>query len=165
MARFVQRLKSTHKTPRVAWNAIHKRTGLKLAALDSIAHTNTHWRWRLKALPKKSAPKKATVKRRRNPIGSQRRAVKLYSDFHGENPRHIDEYEIDVPQNAVKVGMVTAIMYSARTDGKLVEYVHEFSGKSRPILAASADGKQLLFLDGDYDFTDRGIIDGTATYR
>ena len=102
-------------------------------------------------------------RRRRNPVGSQRRAVNLYMDFHGENPRHVDEHFIDVPENAVMVGMVTGVMYQARVDGKLVEYVHEFTGKSRPILAASADGKQLLFLDGDYDFTDRGIIDGTAS--
>ena len=90
-----------------------------------------------------------------------RKAVSLYRDFTGENPRHVDDWLVSVPPVCMQVGMVTGILYKARVDGKVQEFLHEFTGKSRPILAASADGRQLLLLGGDYKMTERGIVDGT----
>lgn len=94
-----------------------------------------------------------------------KKAVKLYSDFTGHDPKFIDEWVLEIPAAAMQVGKITGIMYTTRMDGREQEFLHEFSGRSRPILAASADGRQLLILGGEYHFSDRGIIDGTASLR
>jgi len=96
---------------------------------------------------------------------NMRKAVRLYTDFTGHDPKFIDEWTINVPGHALQVGHVTGILYKTRMDGKTQEFMHEFTGKSRPILAASADGQQLLLLGGDYKFTERGIVDGTYSIR
>jgi hypothetical protein len=110
----------------------------------------------------------AKAKRRvvkRNPTGRDyRKAVRLYSDFHGENPRHEEDWTVVVPGTALEVGKVTGILYKTRVDGRQQEFMHEFTGNSRPTLAASSDGRQLLLLGGDYKFTDRGIVDGTVSF-
>jgi len=99
----------------------------------------------------------------KNPVRGRnyRKAVSLYKDFHGEHPKHVDDWDIVVPSVALQVGKVTGIMYKTKMDGKVQEFLHEFTGKAQPILASSADGKQLLILGGDYKFTERGIVDGT----
>ena len=94
-----------------------------------------------------------------------KRAVKLYQDFTGHDPKFLDEWSVSVPEVAMQVGKITGIMYTTKMDGKEQEFLHEFSGRSRPILAASADGNQLLILGGNYSFTDRGIIDGKVSLR
>ncbi len=127
-----------------------------------------------KVLPKRNArgrfvvarkkPKKRAVVKR-NPTGRNvRKAVRLYSDFHGENPRHEEEWQVEIPTTALEVGKVTGIMYKTRVDGRIQEFMHEFTGNSRPTLAASSDGRQLLLLGGDYKFTERGIVDGTVSF-
>ncbi len=101
----------------------------------------------------------------KNPQGrSYKKAVSLYRDFTGENPRHLEDWDVVVPSHAMEVGKVTGIMYKARVDGQLQEFLHEFTGRSRPILAASSDGRQLLLLGGDYKMTERGIVDGTYEF-
>jgi len=102
----------------------------------------------------------------KNPTGGRqyKKAVSLYRDFTGENPRHLEDWDVIVPSHAMEVGKVTGIMYKARVDGKVQEFLHEFTGRSRPILAASADGRQLLLLGGDYKMTERGIVDGTYEF-
>ena len=94
-----------------------------------------------------------------------RKAVRLYTDFTGHDPKFIDEWTVVVPDTALQVGLITGILYKTRMDGKVQEFMHEFTGKSRPILAASADGTQLLVLGGDYKFTERGIVDGSYSIR
>lgn len=95
---------------------------------------------------------------------SYKKAVSLYRDFTGENPRHIDDWEVTVPDVAMEVGKVTGIIYKAHVDGRVQEFMHEFTGTSRPTLAASSDGRQLLLLGGDYKMTERGIVDGTYEF-
>lgn len=93
------------------------------------------------------------------------KAMKLYNDFTGENPRFIDEWQVEIPAAAMQIGKITGIMYTTRMDGRQQEFLHEFTGRSRPILAASADGNQLFVLGGEYHFSERGIVDGTATLK
>jgi hypothetical protein len=50
-------------------------------------------------------------------------------------------------------------MYVTRRDGKTEHYIHRFGSASRPLFAVTHDGKQLLLLGGDYDFTEKGIED------
>jgi hypothetical protein len=95
---------------------------------------------------------------------SYKKAVSLYRDFTGENPRHIDDWDVEIPDVAMEVGKVTGIIYKTRMDGRVQEFMHEFTGASRPILAASSDGRQLLLLGGDYKMTERGIVDGSYEF-
>lgn len=99
--------------------------------------------------------------RSRNPRGrSYRQAVKLFRDFHGEHPRFVDEYELPAPEMGVYIGPCDGILYTAKVDGKTERLVHEFTGRSRPIFAVSADGRDILLLGGDFKFTERGLVDG-----
>lgn len=86
-------------------------------------------------------------------------AVRLYSRFHGREPRFVDEIELVIPRVAVRVGKVAAIEY-VTPHNRRDQFRHEFSGRARPTLAVGSDGRQLLLLDGSYYFNDHGIIDG-----
>lgn len=107
--------------------------------------------------------KRGTI--RKNPVGGKfKKAVQLYKDFTGDEPQFIDEWIVSVPPVAVFIGKLTGVMYTATRDGKSEEFYHEFK-RGKPILAASAEGHQLLILGGKYHFTERGIVDGTASFR
>ena len=60
---------------------------------------------------------------------------------------------------ALKVGWCDGILYTTERDGNVEKYIHKFKKSSRPLLAASFDGKNLLLLGGAFRFTDRGIVD------
>lgn len=60
---------------------------------------------------------------------------------------------------ALLIGEMDGVLYTTIRDGKTESYIHKFSKKSRPQLAASFDGKQLYVIGGSYTFTDRGIVD------
>lgn len=64
--------------------------------------------------------------------------------------------EIDV---GLKVGHCDGILYTTVRDGKTEKYIHKFKRSSRPLLAASFDGKSLVLIGGSYQFTERGIVD------
>ena len=88
-----------------------------------------------------------------------RAAVKRYEGFTGHQADSYTEVQVPVVEVALEVGMVEGIAYSAVRDGKLERYFHEFKPSARPILAASHDGRQLLLIGGNFEFTDRGITD------
>lgn len=64
-----------------------------------------------------------------------------------------------MPDVALNVGKVTGIMYSTTRDGKKEHYVHEFKKASQPDFCISADGQQILLINGNYLFKDDGIND------
>jgi hypothetical protein len=66
-----------------------------------------------------------------------------------------------IPEVVAQIGACTAICYSTVRDGKREQYIHEFAAKDRPKLCVSPDGRQILLIGGDYDFTERGIVDGS----
>ncbi len=118
-----------------------------------------------KATPKKRKSSIAPTKRRRNPAVSTNRkidgAFDLYRRFSGRDPQYLETYpnpmhNVDV---GMEIGKCDGILYTANRDGKNKRYVHEFSGRSRPILCSSWDGKQLFIVGGAYNFTDEGIVD------
>jgi hypothetical protein len=86
-------------------------------------------------------------------------AAKLYEDFSGHEPTRVRVRNVRDDDTLLHVGETEAIAYNARRDGKRDSYIHEFRKGSRPLLAASHDGKRLYLLDGAYRFTDRGITD------
>lgn len=87
------------------------------------------------------------------------KAMQLFQRFRLEEPKFVDEIKMDFHDVLMKIGTVNAIEYDTRRNGKTEFYRHEFTGKSRPDLASSWDGKQIYVLGGHYNFTDEGIVD------
>lgn len=86
-------------------------------------------------------------------------AVKLFEDFTGENPENIEIRKIEIPEIGLEIGTLDGLMYTAIRDGVEEKYIHEFKKNSRPLLAVSYDGKQLIVIGGSYQFTEKGIED------
>lgn len=118
-----------------------------------------------KQAPKRTAKKRLPRKaRKKNPVGlteSQKikQAMKLYERFHVMEPQYIDELDVVVPDVCVAIGKCDGVLYTTIREGQKESYIHEFGERSKPVLASSYDGKQLFILQGNYKFTDRGIID------
>lgn len=111
---------------------------------------------------RRTVKKKAV--RRRNPVPPSKHvqvtaAIDLFKDFRGNDPEFIDTLKVNWPQVAFVVGYLDGVLYTTVRDSKEESYIHKFKKKSRPLLASSHDGKQLIILGGGYDFTERGIVD------
>lgn len=87
------------------------------------------------------------------------RAAKRFADFTGERPAHQTRVKLPTPAAGLVVGDLDGVLYTTVRDGQVEKYVHRFRKKSRPLLAASDDGKSLHILGGEYEFTERGIED------
>lgn len=88
------------------------------------------------------------------------RAQKLGRDFSGHTIDQAQKISIpDAPKVALAIGEVLGIIYCTKREGVKENYIHHFNAASRPLLASTPDGKQLLLLGGAYDFTERGIVD------
>jgi hypothetical protein len=102
---------------------------------------------------------------RRNPVPESLRSqvnkgAALYEDFTGHDAEDMGNFEMGpVPKVAVVIGDCEGIIYNTTRDGKFERYIHKFKAKSRPMFAVTPDGTQLLLLGGNYDFTERGIVD------
>jgi hypothetical protein len=68
-----------------------------------------------------------------------------------------------LPKAVVVIGPCDFIGYTVQRDGKTEKYIHHFASKDKPAFCVSPDGKQILLIGGDYDFTERGIVDGSDT--
>lgn len=84
------------------------------------------------------------------------KAVMLYEDFTGQEADEIAEVQFKLPKVAIMVGKLEAVVYTTTRDGETEKYIHEFENNA-PILAVSDDGRQLLIIGGNYEFTDHGI--------
>ena len=109
-------------------------------------------------------PIKKITKKKINPVSKSKYAriedaKKLYKRFRGQNPEEIIELNIPSVKVASEIGTLDGVLYTTFRDGKTESYIHEFREKSKPILAVSCDGRQLIILGGKYKFTDRGIVD------
>jgi len=87
------------------------------------------------------------------------RAIKLFEKFRDQKAQYIDEIDYDVPVVALSIGPCDAIEYTTVRAGNTELYRHEFDKKSRPLLCSTEDGKQLLLIGGNFDFTEDGIKD------
>lgn len=86
-------------------------------------------------------------------------AVKLFEDFSGHVADHYTPVKLPRVDVAMLIGEVEQIAYNTVRDGKKERYLHKFKASARPRLAASHDGKTLLIIEGDFEFTERGITD------
>lgn len=89
-----------------------------------------------------------------------RQAIKLSEDFSGHEAVPAGRVKApNPPRVAIVVGYCDGLMYSAIRDGKMGRYVHTFAKVDRPQFLVSPDGLQLMLYGGNYDFTERGIVD------
>ena len=92
----------------------------------------------------------------RNPAA---RGERLYSDFHGEPPRHVKMHRLPAFREGVEVGPLVAVTYDTVRDGKKIRFEHEFKKRASPLLTVSDDGRKIAVIGGDFRFTDRGFVD------
>lgn len=89
-----------------------------------------------------------------------RKAANLYTEFTGHDDPNLTKLTVpSMPKVALEVGLCDGLLYTTVRDNVTEKYIHKFKSKSRPLLAASPDGKILLLLGGAFNFTDRGIVD------
>jgi hypothetical protein len=99
---------------------------------------------------------------RNNPESLDEAARKL-EDFSGHDPDKVISAELPHVKTGLVIGELDLIGYRTKREGidggRLVRYGHQFRKKSRPLLAVSKDGTQLLIVGGRYEFTEAGIED------
>ena len=79
--------------------------------------------------------------------------------FHGSKVKAQTVSVRALPQKALAIGEIVGIIYATTRDGELKTLRHMFKKHSRPLLAVSQDGNQLVMIGGSYQFTERGIVD------
>jgi len=118
---------------------------------------------------KLAAHKRTDVGIRKNPSLREdvHKAIALGKRFSGHTASKLRRVNLKSASNVrLQVGTVTGIMYLARRDGEVEEYLHRFRSGSRPSLVVSPDGKRLELLGGAFRFTERGIVDKpTKAYK
>ena len=84
----------------------------------------------------------------------------LFREFTGHEPEIVDRVPLPHnPEVLIVIGKCDGIMYTTVRDGVTEKYVHQFKSKARPLFCVTPDGSQLVLLGGEYDFTERGIVD------
>lgn len=91
--------------------------------------------------------------------GKIAQAAKRLKAFSGHEASEVITVDDKDFKTGLVVGPVLAIGYETVRDGETLPYMHEFKKTSRPLLAASSDGKQLRIVGGRFQFTERGIVD------
>lgn len=87
------------------------------------------------------------------------KAARRFQRFTGHRAEGAQLVPYNVPREVLAVGNILAIEYETVRDGEYEKYRHTFRARSRPLLAATFDGKQLVIVGGAYRFTERGIVD------
>jgi hypothetical protein len=88
------------------------------------------------------------------------RGSRLFKRFTGRAVSSMATVEVPpLPKTGLAIGKILGIMYETVRDGKQERYLHKFKASSRPLFVVSHDGKQLLIVGGQYNFTERGIVD------
>ena len=88
------------------------------------------------------------------------KARDLYERFSGHDAVELGSVKIPpLPAVGVAIGEVDGILYSTIRDGVLEKYIHKFRKADRPLFVVSPDGRVLYLLGGNYNFTERGIVD------
>lgn len=105
-------------------------------------------------------PPSSRAGQRGNARNATQRAALLYERFTGHDAAdHISVTVPDLPKSVAVIGPCDAVQYTTIRDGVTEKYIHKFRANDRPLLCVSPDGRQLLFVGGDYVFTERGIVD------
>ena len=96
--------------------------------------------------------------RRKNP-DDYGKVADLYERFTGHEAEPLAKVSAPkIPKVAAVIGTLDFVGYTTVRDGEREKYIHKFRQADKPLLCASPDGKVFL-LGGNYDFTERGIVD------
>jgi hypothetical protein len=119
------------------------------------------------ALKRNPVPASSRV-RARNALTARERAEfeqasQLFADFSGHDAAPWKRVKIRLPATAIVVGRCDGVLYTTVRDSKTEKYIHRFKAKDAPALCASPDGRQLFLVGGSFEFTERGIVDDSAT--
>lgn len=88
------------------------------------------------------------------------RAADLYRRFTGHEAKPLANVTVrDIPKVALLIGTVDAIEYTTVRDGEKERYRHRFHNADRPLFVVAPDGKGLYLVGGNFEFTERGIVD------
>jgi hypothetical protein len=116
--------------------------------------------------PKNPVPPSSKAGQYRSVQNDIERAADLYERFSGHEAEAIGKIAVQpMPKVGVAIGEVDGILYSTVRDGKLEKYIHQFRRSDKPLFVVSPDGKRLFLLGGNYDFTERGIVDHSDPTR
>jgi len=85
-------------------------------------------------------------------------AARRFARFTGHRAASARLVRFEMPKELFAIGNLLALEYETVRDGAPEKYRHAFR-KTRPLLAASFDGSQLVIVGGRYRFTERGIVD------
>lgn len=91
--------------------------------------------------------------------GELRRAGRLLRDFSGHSPSEVIRVQKKESRKGLVIGELDGVLYTTIRDGRIEKYVHKFRKRSRPLLAATADGTQLEIVGGRFQMTEAGIED------
>lgn len=87
-------------------------------------------------------------------------AGELFERFTGHKAQIVDRIPLPAhPDVLVAIGSCDGILYTTVRDGRTESYIHRFKRSARPLFCVAPDGSTLYLLGGDYDFTERGIVD------
>lgn len=103
--------------------------------------------------PSRKKPRAAAVDRELQLAG------KLYGGFRERDVGQLKRRAVDWPAVSVAIGRVLAVEYETTHGARRTLYRHDFKAWARPEFNASADGRLLLILPGNFVFTARGIVD------
>lgn len=105
---------------------------------------------------------RATGRRSVQRSGDVARAADLWERFTGHDAESIGSIEIGKrPKVVAVIGELDGVLYTTIRDGVVEKYIHTFKAKDKPLLCVTPDGTQMLIVEGHYDFTERGIVDGS----
>ncbi len=115
---------------------------------------------RAAGVPVRKNPKPKTARKVPPSVrGDVQAAIRLFKRFREAEPEFIQEIKIRFPKAGFVFGTITDIGYATTHGRKPVRYRHTFKSGAAPLGVSSADGKQLLFVGGQYSFTRDGIVD------
>lgn len=107
-------------------------------------------------------PRKRVRKgRRRNPEtrADLSAASKRLEEFSGHEASEVLRVKEPHFKKGLVIGPLHGLLYGTVRDGRSENYIHRFRKISRPLLAASSDGKSLRIVGGRFQFTEAGIED------
>lgn len=108
--------------------------------------------------------KNPVKKRAKNPVPESRtsklrKATKLYEDFRDKPGNELLELDMPDFSTGMVIGRLTAAEYDTVRGNNREDYRHKFNKKSSPLLCVTACGRYLFTVLGNFEFTERGIVD------
>lgn len=93
-------------------------------------------------------------------LSQYERAADLFERFTGHDAQPLAKVRVPAtPAVLAVIGTLDGVLYTTTRDGVEEKYIHEFASKDKPLLCVSPNGERLFLIEGNYVFTERGIVD------